>query len=73
VDAKRNRIYAACGAGSVDVFDRKPDGKLELLAKVATRAGARTAEFDPASDRLFVAVPKDGSKDAEIRVFTPRP
>ncbi len=72
VDAKRNRVYASTGAGFVDVFERPDADQLRLLAKVETRRGARTSFFDAAADRLYVAVPKSGDKDAEIRVFEPR-
>jgi DNA-binding beta-propeller fold protein YncE len=72
VDAKRNRVYVACGGGAVDVFERPDADHLKLLAKVETRAGARTCFFDAASDRLYVAVPNSGDKDAEIRVFAPK-
>jgi DNA-binding beta-propeller fold protein YncE len=72
VDAKRNRVYVSAGAGAVDVFDRPDGDHLKLLAKVETRRGARTAFFDASADRLYVAVPKDGDKDAEIRVFAPK-
>ncbi len=72
VDAARRRVYVSCGAGSVDVFERDGADALKLLAKVETRKGARTALFDAASDRLFVAVPMDGETAAEIRVFAPR-
>lgn len=72
VDAARKRVYVSCGAGAVDVFERDGADALRLLAKVDTRRGARTALFDAASDRLFVAVPADGEKPAEIRVFAPR-
>lgn len=72
LDAARRRVYVSCGAGSVDVFERDGADALKPLAKVETRKGARTALFDAASDRLFVAVPMDGEKPAEIRVFAPR-
>jgi hypothetical protein len=72
VDAKRGRVYVACGAGVVDVFSRPSPDRLERLAKVETRKGARTCLFDAALDRLFVAVPQDGDKDAEIRVYAPK-
>lgn len=72
VDAARKRVYVSCGAGVVDVFDRVSADELKLLAKVDTRHGARTCLFDAASDRLFVAVPKDGDKEAEVRIYAPR-
>jgi len=72
VDGKRDRVYVAAGGGAVDVFARPDADHLKPLAHVPTRRGARTALFDAAADRLYVAVPKDGDKDAEIRVFAPR-
>jgi DNA-binding beta-propeller fold protein YncE len=72
VDAKRSRVYVSCGAGSVDVFERADSDHLKLLAKTDTRRGARTSLFDAASDRLYVAVPKSGDANAEIRVFAPK-
>jgi DNA-binding beta-propeller fold protein YncE len=72
VDGKRNRVYVSGGGGAVDVFERPDADHLKLLAKVETRRGARTALFDAAADRLYVAVPKDGDKEAEIRVFAPK-
>jgi DNA-binding beta-propeller fold protein YncE len=72
VDAAKNRVYVSCGEGAVDVFERPDADTLKLLAKVPTRRGARTCLFDAESDRLFVAVPKDGDKDAEIRIYAPR-
>jgi len=72
VDGKRNRVYVAGGGGAVDVFERPDADHLKLVAKVETRRGARTALFDAAADRLYVAVPKDGEKEAEIRVFAPK-
>jgi DNA-binding beta-propeller fold protein YncE len=72
VDAKRGRVYVSAGAGAVDAFERPDGDHLKPLAKVPTRRGARTSFFDAALDRLYVAVPKDGDKDAEIRVYAPK-
>jgi DNA-binding beta-propeller fold protein YncE len=71
VDAKRSRVYVSCGAGKVDVFERPDADHLKLLANVETRHGARTALYDAASDRLYVAVPVSGDKGAEIRIYAP--
>ena len=67
-DARRRRVYCACGAGSVDVFERAESG-FRTLAKVATASGARTALFVPERDQLFVAVPHREGQRAEVRVF----
>lgn len=70
-DRERRRVYAACGEGFVDVFDREPAG-LRRSARVATAPGARTCLFVPELDRLFVAVPHRGEQRAEIRVLAVR-
>lgn len=72
LDASRSRVYVTCGAGTIDVFDREGSDTLKPRAKVETRKGARTSLFDADTDRLFVAVPKDGELPAEIRVYAPR-
>ncbi len=68
-DAARKRVYVACGAGFLDVFDAKP----ARIAKVPTAAGARTCLYVPDAGRLYLAVPHRGSQPAEIRVFKANP
>ena len=72
LDGKRSRLYVTCGAGVIEVFDREGSDTLKPRTKVETRKGARTCLFDAESDRLFVAVPKDGEHAAEIRVYAAR-
>jgi hypothetical protein len=69
LDEARNRLYVSGGEGSIGVFERGDAGQYKPLQRVATRAGARTSLFDAKSGRLFVAVPNQGSAEAEIRVF----
>jgi DNA-binding beta-propeller fold protein YncE len=71
-DDEHARVYASCGAGFVDVFERK-SGKLAPAAKIATRPGARTSLYAPQSKSLYVAVPAKGESPAEIRVFKAAP
>jgi hypothetical protein len=70
-DAPRDRIYVICGAGAVDVFERK-DGRFEPRARIDTESGARTGLFVPELDRLFVAA-RGGALGghARILVFAP--
>lgn len=72
VDAKRQRIYASCGEGFVDVLD-KASTPWRRLARVRTVAGARTSLFVPQVDRLFVAVRASGGEPAAIWVLRPTP
>jgi hypothetical protein len=73
VDEERGLLYASCGEGFVDVFERKAPGAWMLKEKVATAAGARTCLFVPSEKKLFVAVPHRGEQRAEVRVFSTAP
>jgi hypothetical protein len=68
-DGERGLVYASCGAGFVDVFERASAGVWKPRSKIATAAGARTSLFVPERKRLFVAVPHRGTQRAEVRVF----
>jgi hypothetical protein len=80
-DAARRRIYAACGGGFLDVYDRRsaPVAAGPTTAAAASTwdrserirlpRGARTCLFDPDSARVFVAVPREGERLAAIRVL----
>lgn len=69
-DARRQRVYVIGGQGYVDVFDAAGSSKYERLARIATRAGARTGLWSNELDRLFVAWPARDGHAAEIQVFT---
>lgn len=71
-DAKRNRLYAACGEGVLAVLEEK-DGALKVAEKIPTAKLARTCLFDPEGDRLYVVLPKSGSDGPALRVYQPRP
>jgi DNA-binding beta-propeller fold protein YncE len=70
-DDRRQRIYVSCGAGVIDVLERR-DGHYGQLARIDTSPGARTSLFVPELDRLFVAARAgaDG-QGARILVFRP--
>lgn len=70
LDEKRNRIYASCGAGSIDVFERGPKD-LNLVARIETARGARTSLFVPELDRLYLAAPASSTIGAMIQVYRP--
>ncbi|MFL5296001.1 MAG: YncE family protein [Phenylobacterium sp.] len=71
-DAARHRLYVVCGGGSVDVFERAAGG-YRPIARIATRAGARTGLFAPSLDRLYVAARAQGGQGAALLVFKPAP
>lgn len=72
-DAALQRIYLAAGTGVVAVYGQIDADHYDRVASVPTRAGARTALFDPALDRLFVAAPRRAGAAAQILVFAPQP
>lgn len=71
VDHTRQRIYAICGEGFIDVFEARASHA--RLARIATRRGARTALFSPALDRLAVAIRASAHEPAALWVYRPLP
>jgi len=72
IDARLNRVYVICGEGVVDVFGAHGDD-YSLLARIPTRAGARTGLFVPELDELFVAARAISSTPAEVWVYRSQP
>jgi hypothetical protein len=69
-DAKRKRLYASCGEGFLAVVQIGEKDRYELVEKIPTVKGARTALFDPDSSRLYLVVPRREGKDGpEIWVY----
>ena len=68
-DSARKRIYATGGEGAISVFQQKDADHYNEVAKIATVKGARTGYFSSDLGRLFVAVRRDGSHSAEIRIY----
>ena len=68
-DAKNKRIYVSGGEGAISVFEQTNPDSYTLLGKVDTAQGARTSLFVHESGMLYVAVPRRGSQQAEIRAF----
>jgi DNA-binding beta-propeller fold protein YncE len=71
-DGQHKRVYVAGGEGFIDVLDASAPATLTRLGRIPTAAGARTALFDPAQARLYLAVPHRGAQHAEIRVYEVR-
>lgn len=71
-DGKRHRVYAICGAGTIDVIGQSNPNSYQRLTSIGTAKGARTGLFVPELDTLFVAVPHNGSQPAEIRAYDVR-
>jgi hypothetical protein len=68
-DAATRRIYTTGGEGFVDVTRQIDPDHYERIARIPTGPNARTSAFVPEWRRLFVAVPRDQDRGAELRVF----
>jgi len=68
-DSKHHRIYIICGAGKINILDRIDPNTYAVSTKIDTTDGARTGLFVPERHGLFVAIPRRGSQDAEIREY----
>lgn len=66
-DAARNRIYASCGEGFIDIFTADENDHVTPKESIATAAGARTCFFE--NGKIYLAVPRRGKQSAEIRVY----
>lgn len=72
-DAKRKRLYAACGEGFLAVIRQVDADRYESLEKLPTSKLARTCLFDADTSRLFLAVPQFGAMQSpEIWVYKVR-
>jgi YVTN family beta-propeller protein len=72
-DHIRQRIYASGGEGAISVFEQQDADHYKESARINTVKGARTSFFSPDLDRLFLAVRREGTQAAAIRVFAPVP
>jgi hypothetical protein len=71
-DPSRHRLYISCGEGFLDTVECQDHDRYLRLARQPTRDGARTSYFARELDCLFLAVPKRGALEAELRVYRPR-
>ena len=72
-DARRHRIYASFGEGSVMVYEQHDPSHYQVSARIATAAGARTSFFSPELGQFYVAVPRRATPTAEIRIYQAEP
>jgi DNA-binding beta-propeller fold protein YncE len=68
-DYATRRIYTSGGEGFVDVTQQIDADHYERIARIPTGPIARTSVFVPEWHRLYVAVPRDKERGAELRVF----
>ncbi|HET9595129.1 MAG TPA: YncE family protein [Anaeromyxobacteraceae bacterium] len=68
-DAARDRVYVIGGEGYVDVFDASSSARYARVARIPTRAGARTGLWSNELARLFVGWPQREGHPAKIQVL----
>ncbi|HZR56748.1 MAG TPA: hypothetical protein VFA74_07735 [Terriglobales bacterium] len=73
-DSARQRIYVPGGEGAIDIFTQKDADHYELLAKIPSAIGARTAGYFGKGKKgfevFFLAVPARVDHGAEILLYT---
>ncbi len=73
-DAEHKRIYMPGGEGFIDVFQMNDPDHYQLLTRVPTALGGRTAGYfgrqGKNMHRFFLAVPASAGKSAEMRIYT---
>ncbi len=70
-DPGHRRIYLTCADGSIQVFARGADGGYADIGSIATAKGAVAAVLVPTSGRLYLGVPAEAGRPAEIRIYAP--
>jgi hypothetical protein len=61
--------YVSGGEGFVDVFAQRDADHYALETKLPTAASARTSLLVPSMRRLYLAVPRRGAQNAEVRAY----
>jgi DNA-binding beta-propeller fold protein YncE len=69
-DGKRKRVYVT-GNGAIAVYDQKDDDSYTPMTRVASETDSQPSLWVPQFNRLYISVPSDGNRDAEILVYEP--
>lgn len=72
-DAAHKMIFVIGGEGYIDIFSQKDADDYQFLTRIPTPAGARTGLWVSELNRLYVAVPHQGTQEAEIQVYELQP
>lgn len=72
-DATRSRIYASFGYGTVIIYQQSDTDHYNVIARIPTATGARTAIFSPELRRLYIAAPHRANQAAEVRIYQAEP
>lgn len=68
-DAANQRIYVACGDGTISVVQKDSADRYRTIASVPSGAGGRNCVFVPETAQFCVTVPEDGTTPAKLLVY----
>lgn len=71
-DNERNRLYAICGEGRIDLVRDDGAGRYSVESSIKTAPRARTGLFVAEESALYVVAPAEGSASARIFVYRVR-
>jgi DNA-binding beta-propeller fold protein YncE len=69
-DAARKRIYVT-GSGFIAVYDQKGADSYTPMVKLPSEPNSQPSIWVPQFNRLYISVPQDGTRDAEVLVYEP--
>ena len=68
-DQENGRAYVSAGEGFIDVIKQVDADHYQVISKIPTAAGARTALFVPELHRLSLAVPRRERQEPAVRIY----
>jgi hypothetical protein len=68
-DYEKKLLFVSCGEGYLQLFKQEDKDTYKLMQEVSTSKGARTSLFVKELNKIYLAVPQNGSKDAAIQVY----
>lgn len=69
-EKSKHRLLAVCGSGSVAMIAQETPESYKVIVTIPTGPGARTGLLVAAWKSLFVAVPENAGRSAEIRRYS---
>ena len=69
-DSARKRIYAT-GDGAIAVYEQKNADDYTPMIKVTMERNAQPSIWVPQFNRLYISIPQEGDRDAEVLVYEP--
>ncbi len=68
-DTAKKQLYISCGGGYIEVIRQENPDTYKLKNRIKTAEGARTSLFVQQQKYFYLAVPKSGYNNAQIRIY----